>query len=89
MKNVILSENPYKLLSNGKDCQDVKHYIAPFQEKAYDEGVKAGESHLLKILMEPCTEHKLPVYSVLNINLPAHRKDCPDCMAEIQRQVNG
>jgi hypothetical protein len=53
--------------------------------------------HILKILMGPCTEHEVPddefFPRLLGVDTNGyfykHRKDCSDCMAEIQKEVNG
>lgn len=60
-----------------------------YQGKCYmpDNCKTESTRHLLRILKETCAEHKLPVYSVLGINLPAHRYDCPECLAEIEKEI--
>jgi hypothetical protein len=81
MENVILScaDCPHK--ANRKAYSHTHCYTHLCRE--------AQARHLLRILKEPCTEHRLPVYSVLNINLPAHRYDCPECMKQIEKEIEG
>ena len=61
------------------DCQLCDYYL---------QGIaKAQSRHLLEYLKEPCTEHRLPVYTVVGLNLPAHRYECSHCMAEIEKEI--
>ena len=58
---------------------------------------KAEAHHLLKVLKEPCTEHPTVViggsYNNGNIikrtKCAEHRYLCPDCMKQIEKEIEG
>ncbi len=93
MENVILECNNCNYKDNGCIYQDDSIVIRSSQMCR-----KEAQSHLLKILMEPCTKHPqfyipacIPNYYNYKMGkwYHSHKKDCPDCIGEIQRQVNG
>ena len=58
----------------------------------------AAERHLFRILKEPCTEHEinepfddgihwLQETDRVDIAHYKHRKDCPECLAEIEKEI--
>ena len=67
--------------------------------KRYDTGIELGASAmlaaLLKWLFERCDKHNIPLpKGTVGITDPGwrtykHRKDCPQCMAELQEKTNG
>jgi hypothetical protein len=65
----------------------MENVILRFPNEQLQSAGTAAIKNFWSILKDPCTEHKLPVYSVLNINLPAHRYDCPDCMKQIEKEL--
>jgi hypothetical protein len=64
-----------------------KQYLCSSKLPEYTAIAKSQSRHLLRILKEPCTEHRLPVYTVVGLNLPAHRYECSHCMAEIEKEI--
>jgi len=75
------------------------NYYLKEQIKAYEEGASAMLSAVIKWLFEPCKEHPIDTFKTIIEdtsdytraihNEPAqvhykHRKDCPQCMAELR-----
>jgi hypothetical protein len=94
MENVILSEKQMVDTmwehAQSSSNEELNHITQADRFKVI---AKAQASHLLKILMEKCDKHweeNVDMYDGHVIKSRYnHRKDCPDCMAQIQRQVNG
>ena len=49
--------------------------------------VKASSTYTVKYLEEPCTEHGTYLFHLKPQPLHSHRFDCPDCMANIKKEL--
>ena len=96
MENVILSDVDFKEIS--KLCPHISCKKCPDNTYGTDycgyeiRVAKKAQQKLLRILKEPCTEHplnKLDSPKFGGISYPHHRYLCPDCLAEIEKEIEG
>jgi hypothetical protein len=97
MENVILSDKQLQdalvaKYGNPVAAKNKEAYIELIAG-ALEVAIVTQARHLLRILKEPCTKHPkmLPIKkdcALCALHCPEHRWDCPECMAEIEKEIN-
>jgi len=100
MENVILSKEKIDIIRNKvreeADPYSITNDSIDYNDLLDKELIKAQARHLLRILKEPCTEHNKSGYITKGclgdkkvFYKELLRKDCPECMKQIEKEIEG
>ena len=102
MENVILSDEKIDIIRNKvreeADPYSITNESIDYNDLLDKELIKVQARHLLRILKEPCTEHgrqgvdyeydRSMLYFKDGYLYHCHRLNCPDCMKQIEKEIN-